>query len=86
MILKITNRIAAMNTVSQSILRGGLMIAVTLLICSALYLLLADPLNADTYELYKLSDTLREIAPVALFLTVIPAVWLETQKEKLKIR
>jgi hypothetical protein len=66
-------------------LRGGLMIAVTLLFCSGFYLFIANPGNTATYELYKLSDTLREIAPVALFLTVIPAVWLETQKERLKI-
>ena len=84
MIAATARTIASMNRVSLSLLRGGLMIAVALLACAAAYLLMADPGNAATYELYKLSDTLCEIAPVTLFVTVLPAIWLESQKERLK--
>ena len=75
-------RFAAMGELPFSILRGGLLIAIALLLSSLAFLIAGGPVSVDTYEFHKLSDATREMVPVILFETAVLSAWAESKRRK----
>lgn len=75
----ILNRVSMMSPLAYSILKGGLLLACTLLFCSIVIKLAAGPLTSSTYRLHMYSQTLRELPPVILFEVIFGSAFIEEQ-------
>jgi hypothetical protein len=73
-----------MNPVTHSILRGGLMISCTLLVCSLFLILWAGTENYGNYFLYGCAHTMQEMAPAVLLITAIGSALSEASAPRNK--
>lgn len=74
----VIKRVRTMGEASHTILRGGLMIACTLLLCSLALMLAAGPETFDTYYLHGCAAVMRSMAPAVLLVAVIGSAWGES--------
>lgn len=78
MIQVVWKRLRSMSEVSFTILRGGMLVACTLLICSLAIMLAAGPANFSTYYMHACAMAMFEMAPGILLITVIASAWCES--------
>ena len=81
---RILERVSDMSPQAFSVLRGGLLVACTLLACSLIIRAFAGPLSASTYILHKYSQTLSELPFIVLFEAVFGSAIIEEQVCKRK--
>ena len=82
MLKTVWKRVREMSETSHTILRGGLLVACTLLICSLGIILFAGPECFDTYFLHDVARAMREMAPGILFIAVVGSAVGETQAKR----
>lgn len=66
-----------MSPVASYILRGGFIVANSLMFCSALLLYNATPFTSSTYELFALSENLRQTCSAVLFFAIFASAFAE---------
>lgn len=71
-------RLHGMGDVARSILRGGLLVTCTALLCTLGLTLAAELPGRDTYYLLACAAALREMAPGLLLIAVIGSAVAET--------
>jgi len=69
-----------MSPAARYILRGGFMVANALMFSSALLLYKALPLGSDTYELFALSENMRQLCLAVLFFAIFGSAYAEQKK------
>ena len=74
------------NDVSFSMLRGGFLVVITLLLCAISYILRVNPNNLTSYDNATLADMMVEMIPSILIMTIAPAVYIEWQYRQGKVR
>ncbi len=79
---KIISNLKKMCPASRWLLKGGLMVACSLLLGSIILACWAGAWSLDTYYIHRCADTMREFAPVILFLTVFGSAWWEERYRK----
>ncbi|MCL1819551.1 MAG: hypothetical protein FWG36_02715 [Oscillospiraceae bacterium] len=73
-----------MTPPARSILRGGFMVAIALLLFSALFLYKAMPLSLDTYEFFALSETMRQTCSAILFFAIFGSAYAQDMSGRKK--
>jgi len=79
MIKTVWGRLREMSAASYTILRGGLLVACALLICSLGIVLAVGPICFDTYYFHETARVMREMAPGILFVSVIGSAFGEAR-------
>lgn len=79
---RLVHNLKSMCSACRWLLKGGLMITCALLLGSILLMARAGGWTLDTYYLIRSADSMREIAAVVLFLTVIGSAWWEERYRK----
>ncbi len=69
---------------AMKILQGGLKVTVTFLFASLILGILAQPHTMNTYYMYRAAETMRDMAPISLFICVIGSAMVEEQVLKSK--
>lgn len=82
MVNTVLQRLKDMGMASYTILRGGLLVTCTLLLCSLAMTLAAGPKNFDTYYMHAVAQTMREMAPGILLITVTFSAWCESNAKR----
>lgn len=79
---KVVSNLKRMCSECRWLLKGGLMITCALLLGSIILTLWAGGWSLDTYYIHRCADTMREMAPAILFLTVFGSAWWEERHRK----
>ncbi|MCL2547018.1 MAG: hypothetical protein FWE06_07500 [Oscillospiraceae bacterium] len=74
------------NDVSFSMLRGGLIIIITLLFWAIMFLGRVDRDILYTYNYAVLANMFARLVPMVLMVTVLPALYLEMQSRNGRLR
>ncbi len=80
----VIKRLRAMCPESAALLKGGLMVASTLVFCSIILLFFGGTWSLHTHYILSCSAYLRELAPAILFITVFGSAWWEERKQKME--
>lgn len=78
----VAKNLKRMSPACRWLLKGGLMLTSALLFCSIVLSAYAGSWSLDTYYLHRCADTMREMAPVILFITVFGSAWWEERYRK----
>ena len=78
----LVSSLGGMSPASRWLLKGGLLVSNTLILCAVLLLLSAGPMSGVTYELHALARYMREICSAVLFLTAFGSAFVEDLSKK----